>query len=44
MNKNKLQEIKASITNDYELFKKKSNVLSILRGISFLLIALYILL
>ncbi len=44
MNKNKLQEIKASITNDYELFKKKSNVLSILRGISFLLIALSILL
>ena len=44
LNKNKLQEIKASITNDYELFKKKSNILSILRGISFLLIALSILL
>ena len=43
MNKNKLQEIKARVTNDYELFKRKSNILSILRGISFLLIALSIL-
>lgn len=44
MNKSKLQDIKEKVTSNYEQIKKKSNMISILRGISFLLIALSIIL